>query len=285
MCSTRIFAVGLSADRKYCCIGGLGESLCVASGLTGQLLFSVPAEGQLESLSLLEGASDGGASDGGVCVAFGGDFGTTRVLDLQKRRITQHLPTEGQSTLSVALTVHCVAFASGACATCFGQGGYGTSRHDQPTFRFLAQLVRHAASDDDGGSSLKALACALDAHPTCINAREPSRGTTLLQYAVQSADVQVLQLLLRPSECRIGLHQDLAGGSVLSKALEPGRRQQLRTILQAFLGGRFTLSAPGSIAVLSSCCARRATGTNSNPYALLPHPRRDAARSHHPSPL
>ena len=81
------------------------------------------------------------------------------------------LPAEG-STLSVALTTHCIAYSFGAFARCYGQGGVGSSRDDQPTFSFLARLLRDATSEAEGGASLQALECALEAHPACVNARE-----------------------------------------------------------------------------------------------------------------
>ena len=86
--ATRIYAVALTADRSYCCFGGLGRSLCVASGHTGQRIFSIAAEGRLDCLALLEAADGDSGNARGPCVALSGDFETTFLLDLKQRQVT-----------------------------------------------------------------------------------------------------------------------------------------------------------------------------------------------------
>ena len=266
----RIFAVALTRDRQYCAFGGRGQSLCVANGLTGELLYTVHIGGTLMNLSLLDGA----AGTSNPLLGLGGSFHSVLVLDLATQRVVTQLPAD-ELTSAVSLTSASCAYAVGSCAYMFGKAAgrpsfknRGHSREDQPSFDFLAHLVREAAAEQgelsEAGTAYASLELILAAHPAAVNARrgggaaagQYSRGTTLLQYALSFSNPRVLDLLLRPSECRIGLQADADGMTPLHAALEPGRQQLLQLLIRAMLQGRITLATPGATSVLENCYSK-----------------------------
>ena len=263
--ATRIYAVTVSSDLQYCCFGGLAKSVCVANGMTGELFYTLPADGRTLSLSLLEGSG----SNPRPMLAFSGEFDSVQVVDVAEQHVVMRLPTEeAESTLSVALSPSSCAFSDGSRVLAYGQGGQHSSRDDPPAFGFIARLVRDAAAEQglESNASMEALEMMLAAHPSAVNARDPRLGTTLLQYAMGFADPHLLDLLLRRSECRIGLHPDRHGITPLHVALEPGRQQLLQLLLSNMINGRFTLATAGAMQTLSSCWAKM---SESYPHEFL----------------
>ena len=132
----------------------------------------------------------------------------------------------------------------------------------------FANLVKQAAEEQgeltQEWKAYKSLELVLAAHPAAVNARcgdiaaelQCSRGTTLLQYAFRFSNPSVLDLLLRPSECCIGLQANADGETPLHAALEPGRQQLLQLLIRAMLQGRITLATPGATTVLENCYSR-----------------------------
>ena len=150
-----------------------------------------------------------------------------------------------EGTYAVAITPQSIAFTNGQRASLYGKAGHHYAWHDPPSFAYVSKLLltqQHRLTTD---GLVELIRLVVRTHPAVVNARDPQRGASLVQLAVEaSCHARILDTLLRV-DCRVGLLPNTRGLTALDSALQRGDATALRALLSALLTGRFSPTPAG----------------------------------------
>ena len=100
---------------------------------SGRPLFSIPTNGTVWSLKLLELHLTPTAPPA-LKLLVGGEFTSVTLVDVASRQEELQLPV-AEGTYGVALTAQSVAYTNGQRASVYGKPGHHYAWHDQPSFQ------------------------------------------------------------------------------------------------------------------------------------------------------